>query len=72
MAESPYQVVVLPGLPSAQHSVVDGPGRRAARVATEASFRVEARDAHGNRCALYLPLVVPQLPTDVSEVLCLA
>ena len=59
VADSPYQVMVLPGLPSAQHSVVDGPGRRAAVVGTEASFEVEARDAHGNRCVPDLSLVLP-------------
>ena len=49
VAESPYQVTVLPGPPSAQHSVIDGPGRRAAIAGSAASFEIEARDAHGNR-----------------------
>lgn len=50
VADSPYQVTVLPGPPAAQRSVIDGLGRRAAHVGTKASFEIEARDAHGNRC----------------------
>ena len=49
VAESPYQVTMLPGPPSAKHTLVHGPGRQAAAVGTEARFEVEARDAHGNR-----------------------
>ncbi len=62
VADSPYQVIVLPGLPSAQHSIIDGPGRRATSVGTEASFEVEARDAYGNRCVPPFPVVFPSVP----------
>ena len=49
VAESPYEVTVAPGLPSAKHSVISGAGRRAGAVGAEACFEIEARDMHGNR-----------------------
>ena len=49
VAESPYEVTVAPGLPSAKHSVISGAGRRAGAVDAEACFEIEARDMHGNR-----------------------
>jgi hypothetical protein len=44
-------VQVHPGPPSARHSSVTGPGRRAAAAGSKAEFSVVLRDALGNACA---------------------
>lgn len=51
MADSPYDVRVVPARPSVKHCTVVGDGRRNTTVGRPAHFIVEARDEFGNRWA---------------------
>lgn len=51
IADSPCQVQILPGAPSPRHSIVAGPGRKAAVAGCRADFTVSFRDAYGNPCS---------------------
>jgi len=50
VAESPYQVEVVPGKPCPRRTVVAGSGLGGGKVGEKSSFTVEARDRHDNRC----------------------
>lgn len=50
IADSPCKVQILPGAPSPRHSIVAGPGRKAATAGYRADFTVSFRDAYGNPC----------------------
>jgi hypothetical protein len=50
VAGSPCRVQISPGAPSARHSSVSGPGRRAATAACKAEFSIVLKDMHGNCC----------------------
>jgi hypothetical protein len=51
VADSPYPLRVLPGVPIASRCQVVGPGRSVAIVGRPATFEILTKDAHGNACA---------------------
>ncbi len=62
VADSPYQVDVLPGPPMARHSTVEGKGRNHAVASCSARFQVVLRDAYGNACCGEARKAAPMWP----------